>query len=591
MKSIIRNNFLLYKSYFKYEPAYCIMRLFTGILVIVQPISSIYLFQLFMDAIFVENDIKKSIIIAAVTAAVNFRAAAVNWMMNNKLTPISEQKNSMRYICEILNIYLRTDIDIIEDPNFYDKYTQVINDISNRVMAVQNAICSFVGNLCSLGIIITLMIRIGPMMVLVSLIGVVTNLVMTPIMNKIGFAFYQDRTPLNRKQDYIKRIFYIRDYSKELKLYNISNLLLKKVNENNTELISITRKYGNKFISCGLIVSLFQCLSFAAVLLYLAYCAIFGSWTIGYVASMFNASNEMKDVMGKIFETLPLFDENNRYIENYQSLVNNKNSKIENINSSEEKYTGFESIVISNLDFTYKNSSKKALDGVNMSFEKGGKYALVGHNGAGKSTLINLLLRLYDPTNGEILLDGKRYNTLDVHSLRSLFNVVLQNCQVYALSIAENILMHSVKNEEDEQKVWNALGNVGLDEYVRTLPDGINSILTKEFTEDGIILSGGQMQKLLLARTFVNDAPIILLDEATSAMDAISENNIYTEIEKYACNKTLIYISHKLSATKNADQIYVFENGRIIESGTHSELMELQGVYEKMFTMQAEKYN
>ncbi len=591
MKSIIRNNFLLYKSYFKYEPAYCIMRLFTGILVIVQPISSIYLFQLFMDAIFVENDIKKSIIIAAVTAAVNFCAAAVNWVMNNKLTPISEQKNAMRYICEILNIYLRTDIDIIEDPNFYDKYTQVINDISNRVMAVQNAICSFVGNLCSLGIIITLMIRIGPMMVLVSLIGVVTNLVMTPIMNKIGFAFYQDRTPLNRKQDYIKRIFYIRDYSKELKLYNISNLLLKKVNENNTELISITRKYGNKFISCGLIVSLFQCLSFAAVLLYLAYCAIFGSWTIGYVASMFNASNEMKDVMGKIFETLPLFDENNRYIENYQSLVNNKNSKIENINSSEEKYTGFESIVISNLDFTYKNSSKKALDGVNMSFEKGGKYALVGHNGAGKSTLINLLLRLYDPTNGEILLDGKRYNTLDVHSLRSLFNVVLQNCQVYALSIAENILMHSVKNEEDEQKVWNALGNVGLDEYVRTLPDGINSILTKEFTEDGIILSGGQMQKLLLARTFVNDAPIILLDEATSAMDAISENSIYTEIEKYACNKTLIYISHKLSATKNADLIYVFENGRIIESGTHSELMELQGVYEKMFTMQAEKYN
>lgn len=226
-----------------------------------------------------------------------------------------------------------------------------------------------------------------------------------------------------------------------------------------------------------------------------------------------------------------------------------------------------------------------------MSFEKGGKYALVGHNGAGKSTLINLLLRLYDPTNGEILLDGKRYNTLDVHSLRSLFNVVLQNCQVYALSIAENILMHSVKNEEDEQKVWNALGNVGLDEYVRTLPDGINSILTKEFTEDGIILSGGQMQKLLLARTFVNDAPIILLDEATSAMDAISENSIYTEIEKYACNKTLIYISHKLSATKNADLIYVFENGRIIESGTHSELMELQGVYEKMFTMQAEKYN
>lgn len=595
MRTTLKNNIQLYKLYFKEEPLYCIIRIVTSILGIVQPISSIYLFQVFLDAIFINQSIKRGIMIAVFSAIINLIVGILNWVVNSKLTPVSEQKNILYFTKEILGIYLDTDVEIIENPEFYDKYTQVINDISNRIMAVQNAVCSLIGNVCSLSVVIVLMLRVGPIMIAVSLFGVVANLVLSPIMNKLGYASYMEKTPLQRKQDYIRRVFYIRDFIKELKIYNISNTLIKENNKNAETLIDVTKKYGNKYIIYGIVASLVQCFSFAAVLIYLAYCTVFRSWSMGYVASMYNASEELKNIIGQLFATLPLFDENSRYISNYNMLKKSNTSVIEkkldsgNKNLIDEIET-IETIEFRNVDFSYKNVDRKVLKDINLKLDKGGKYALVGYNGAGKSTFINLLLRLYTPQNGEIMLNGRKYEDYDVNILRLEYNVVFQDCQVYAISIAENILLRKVMKREDEENVWKALEIVGLKSYVEQLPDGINSILTKEFTEDGIMLSGGQLQKLLLARIFVNEAQVIVLDEVTSAMDAISENEIYRKIEKFAKDKTLIYISHKLSTTKGADKIYVFDNGTIAEQGTHEQLIKLDGIYSKMFLVQAEKY-
>ncbi len=591
IKEIIKNNIQLYKQYFKYEPVYCIIRLFTSILGIIQPISSIYLFQIFLDAIFIEKSILKCILIAVILTILNVTVAIISWIVNNKLTPVSEQKNILRYTRELLHIYLDTDIEDIEDPIFYDKYTQVINDIAMRVMAVQDVICSLVGNICSLSVVVALMLRVGPFMILVSLIGVVLNLIMSPIMNKLSYDSYIEKTPFNRKQDYIKRVFYIRDYVKELKIYNVSNTFLNKIEKNSKTLINITKKYGNKYIIYGTVVSLIQCLSFALILCYLAYSALFKGWTMGYVASMYNASQELKNVIGQLFATLPLFDENSRYISNYNSLITIQ-SKIEKQSDRLKKKESdkFDFIKFKNVGFSYKNTKKDVLKNIDLKLVKGGKYALVGHNGAGKSTFISLLLRLYNPTNGTIFLNDIEYEKYDINELRRLFNVVFQDCQVYAMSIAENILLREIAEKEDEEIVWMALEKVELKEYVKGLPNGINSIITKEFSEDGVIFSGGQLQKILLARIFANDAPIIVLDEVTSAMDAISEYKMYNEIEKFAIDKTLIYISHKLSTTKNADCIVVFDKGCIVEQGTHTELMQEEGIYAKMFSIQAEKY-
>src|SRR5699024_6384920 len=178
----------------------------------------------------------------------------------------------------------------------------------------------------------------------------------------------------------------------------------------------------------------------------------------------------------------------------------------------------------------------------------------------------------------------------NIEKLRSQFIVIMQDCQYYATTLAENVLMKIPQSQEEEEKAIKALKTVGLYDKVRTLPNGINSILTKEFSDEGVTLSGGETQKLMVARIFASDAPIIILDEVTSNMDAVSEYNLFREIEEYVENKTIIYISHKLSTTKMADTIYLLSKGELIEKGTHAELMQYKGAYFNMFKLQAEKY-
>lgn len=589
MNKVIKNNWQLYKLYLKWEPIYCCARLFASFLSVVQPLSSIFLFQIFLDAILVEKQVGKGIIIALIAATVNFFVSCINWVINNRLTPISEQKNIMKFTKKLLELYLKTDMDTIETTEFYNKYSQVINDVSSRMMAVQNTICNLVGNILSLLTILTLMTRVSPVMIVVSLLGVVANLIVAPIMNKLGYLSYLEKTPYERKQGYIKRVFYIVDYAKELKIYNICDKLTKEYDIASNSLIKVVKKYSKKFVGFGVLISALQCISFGGVLCYLAYGAVHSGWTAGVVAAMYNASEELKGVIATLFQTIPMFDENSRYIENYNELLATK-SKIEIEDDNGKNVNNFEKVEFTNVSFSYKGNTDKALDNINFELRKKEKVAFVGKNGAGKSTFVNLLLRLYDPTEGIITINGEEYTKCNKKSLRNNYMAVLQDCKFYAMSIAENILLREVKSEEDEILVWDALKKVGMYEYIKSLEFGINTIVTKEFDDKGIMLSGGQMQKLLLARVFVSEAPVIILDEISSAMDAISEKEIFEMIEDFVIDKTVIYISHRLSTTKTADKIYLFDDGKIVEEGTHNELMIKKQKYYEMFTAQAEKY-
>ena len=218
------------------------------------------------------------------------------------------------------------------------------------------------------------------------------------------------------------------------------------------------------------------------------------------------------------------------------------------------------------------------------------KIAIVGRNGSGKTTLIKILLRLYDPTSGIVEMDGKDYREYDVRSLRRRIGVVFQDFSCYASSVADNVLLRSVKSEKDEQTVVNSLKLCGLYEKVSALKNGIYTVLTKEFDEDGVIFSGGEMQKLAIARMFANDYDIIIMDEPSSALDPIAEYELNSKIIEAAANKTLIIVSHRLSTTKDADKIIYMENGRIEEMGTHKSLIELNGKYAELFNIQASKY-
>ena len=227
----------------------------------------------------------------------------------------------------------------------------------------------------------------------------------------------------------------------------------------------------------------------------------------------------------------------------------------------------------------------------NLSFKihKGERIALVGHNGAGKTTLIKLICGFYHPTEGEILINGVNIDEIDRESLIKLIAPVFQDSNHYAVSIKENVAMETV-GCIDEEKLYNALNLVGLTKKIKELKNGVNTIITRDMDDTGVELSGGESQKLSIARAIYKDAPFVILDEPTSALDPLAEYDLYINLNKIINNHSAIFISHRLSSTKFCDRIFYLEKGELLEVGTHEELMSIDSEYKKLFNMQAEYY-
>ena len=245
------------------------------------------------------------------------------------------------------------------------------------------------------------------------------------------------------------------------------------------------------------------------------------------------------------------------------------------------------SLVVKDLQKKY--GEKTVVDHLSFSLEKPGVYALLGTNGAGKTTLVRMLLRLYDPNNGSILINGKDYRDIDPKVIRNVVGAVFQNVETYACTIAENVLLRKIKTQEDIDLVNEALKFSGLYETVYSLPDNINTELSREFNK-GHVLSQGQNQRLAIARGYAQNFELFILDEPSSALDPLAEAQVYNNMLELGKNKTIVFISHRLTTTTKVDKIYLFEDGKITEEGTHDELMQNNKLYRKMFVSQSHKY-
>ena len=321
---------------------------------------------------------------------------------------------------------------------------------------------------------------------------------------------------------------------------------------------------------------------------FLSWKIINNSISIGDFAALLNGSQEFANILRSIFSFYPTLIKNSLYIDNFFAFINYKNEANTEtgilVNSNEVD------IKIENVSFKYSNNDNLIIDKINLQIKNREKIAIVGKNGAGKSTLAKLLLKLYDPTEGDIYLNNIKYKDYNINSLRSNFGAAFQDFQYYSATIAENILMRKVEDKADEELVWDALHKSGLIEKIKNLKNGINTILTKEFCEEGTLLSGGEVQKLVIARVYARKCNFVILDEPSSFLDPISENELNTRMLTIFKNKTVILISHRLSTVCNADRILLLENGSITESGTHQDLMKLNKKYADMFNMQAKNY-
>lgn len=482
------------------------------------------------------------------------------------------------------------DYDTYQSSDFLNNYQKAANDSADEMFNTfwnASQILSSLVSLMGLGTIFTL---INPLIIVYSVvIGVICYFIFS-LIAKIWYKLSEKNRQKVRERAYVKRIFFLKDSSIDIKTSKLSQMYLNKNNEIGDQIIRNIDKYSTKRVFLSSLCKILMRSIFVMCLAFTAYTTI-KEKNIIILASLITASTSLTDIISTLSNSIAGFRETVVYRHDYYRVIDTLNEIETTGKTFEEELKEFKTLEFQNVTFKYPKNEQNTIIDLNLKINEKDKIAIVGENGAGKTSFIKLLLRLYDPINGSIYINEINYKDILPKKIRQQFVCVFQNYQIFAGTVAENVLLRKCENEQDEELVKMALSKVGLISKIESLEKGIHTICTKEFDKDGIELSGGERQKLVIARIFASNAPVLVLDEPNSALDPIAEKKIFEEIFDYSINKTLIFISHRFSTTIRADRIYLFNNGKIEESGTHQELMNIEsGNYRRMFLIQAEEY-
>ena len=483
------------------------------------------------------------------------------------------------------------DLECYDNPGFYNDYVLSVSEADNQI----NRIFSLITNLCTglVSIVLSGAFFIGndPVSFVFIAVSFVASLWSGKALNKLDFRIRKEKNPLERKLGYVNRVFYLNDYAKEIRLNKeLPGELLKDFDETNDKLLAIDKRNAGKRFGL-LILKDYICSGFLIDVVYMIYlvlcAAVFHTISYSNVAVMRGTANRMKNRMRQFSFVFPGMHEISLYVEKMQRFLEIE-PKIVSVEGKHlpETVSGIE---LRNVSFAYNEEDGYILHNINMKIEPYSKIAIVGFNGAGKTTLIKLIMRLYDPNEGEILLNGVNIKEYDLDEYRTKIGTVFQDFKIFAATVKENVVL-DLADDADEQKVETAIEKSGFSERLGTLANGLETPLTTEFEEQGVNLSGGEGQKLAVARAFYKEANLIILDEPSSALDPISEYHLNQSMLTAAQHKSVVFISHRLSTTRIADRIYMLENGRIIEEGSHNELLERKGKYAQMWKAQAGQY-
>ena len=478
------------------------------------------------------------------------------------------------------------DISKYDDPEFYADFILSVENTSDNLAYMLVTVRNYVAEFISLLLTSALLLTIDPVALLIIVFVCIVGIPISKYGSKLMYERREKQTELHRKGDYYARVCYLPEYAGEIRLSKIFPLIKTRFLKQADVIIDTERKYVRKtnflwFLQEGFTNGVMFNFAFAV---YLGYKILVAKdLTIGDFVATFNSIGIIgNSFMYLVVYAIKNFSERSKMIEKQREFLSINNDITDGDHIAECKEP--ETISVENIKFSYTGNEKDSLDGVSFEIEPFEKIALVGFNGAGKTTLTNLLLRLYDVKDGSIKIGGRDIREETVESHRNRFAAVFQDFQIFSATIGENV---ALSKDYDEKRVLEALKLAG---FTKELPQGTETILLKEFDEDGLMLSGGEQQKIAIARVFYKNCPYIILDEPSANLDPISEYELNKNIMESAKEKTVIIISHRLSTTVNADRIIMLENGKVAEIGTHEELMSKNGDYAYMFNLQAEKY-
>ncbi len=586
-KSLIFQLKFVISIIWKSSPEKIVWQSIIGFLQAVESFIFSILFIKFVIQLLEENgELYQVVILSAITIALKFLVVYLNSYYSIKLKPIFDLHVTKYIQTTLFSKAMSLDLAQYESKDFHEKYYKAVSNAESTMDNVISNCIQFVNHFIAVIAIALYVIKIDPFLVLMMLIPILTTL-STKWSNTVRYELNMKNSEPKRKMDYINRVMYLKEYALELKMSEIY-LCLKDMYQDASESIRINYKKYGKRLSCLRLVSDFLLTTFTILFSYL-----YAGWRYLYANSillsdfavLINAINNMNGKVNSLLNNIYALHDSSLYVNNIQEFLSENpviTTNENGIDVSSEKKLKFS---FNSVYFKYSEDAEYSLSNINLEIYEGEKIAVVGKNGSGKSTLIKLLMRLYDTTSGSISINGTHIKNVHLGSYRSLFTPVFQDFKLFATSIENNITLGEQKTNEADY----ALQCAGFQE-VKSLKNGIESLVTREFDNDGAVFSGGQSQKLAISRGFASKSKIVILDEPSASLDPEAEHKIYENVYKYMNDKTVIFVSHRLTSTIMADKIIMMDAGQIRESGTHKELMGLRGEYYKLFRLQAEAY-
>lgn len=483
------------------------------------------------------------------------------------------------------------DLQSFDKPEFYERLENAQREASMRPVQIINATFNSISTTISVVSFVGILFTVSPWAPLLIIALSLPAGFVAYIYRKKAFDYIRMRSKDRRQLAYYSGLITNKDLVKEIRIFSLSDLFIERYNQTFKKYFKGLKKIYLKEGFWNMLISFLSALSHCALFLFVAWRVWLGKIKVGNYSLYTGALNSITSGLNSIISSTSTVYEGTLFIDNLIVFMEEKPTILTNTEKTEEvkRHIPHE-IEFRNLSFKYPGTERYVIKDLNVTIKAGDTVALVGVNGAGKTTLIKLITRLYDPTEGEILLDGKNLKEYDPEELYKIYGIIFQDFGKYAVTVSENIAFGEIEKDIDIDKVKESAEQSNATEFISRLPKEYDTPLMRYFEEDGIELSIGQWQKLSVARAFYSDSDILILDEPTASLDAIAEQEIYDQFDSLRKNKTTIFVSHRLSSATTADVIFVLDNGVLTECGTHSELMAKGGTYNKLFTTQAGRY-